>query len=222
MAIFDFIQENAELVSALTSVLSVGVWIFYANLLYRQFRHQHHPRVMIHQAPDLSGESQCMLINMSPRLVNVVSIVAVGWTEKGLLRANVSNYHIKQKEDGLKNFRSEDVRQLFKQGPLSSGEYLVIGSFQDLLNLLIQSRENTDEDINIESIHQLEIRVALFQGMENHPLGATRRFEVSPLGVPTKTESGENHLLVRPVTMHTRQLVSIWQRRKVKNWLSQE
>ncbi len=52
-----WLSKNAALVSSLATLIMALLWVFYAQLLYRDFTQRHRPRLMIHQAPDTGVDS---------------------------------------------------------------------------------------------------------------------------------------------------------------------
>ncbi len=200
-SIWEWIIAHSGFLTTTTNLLMLFVWVFYAHLLYRQYRYQNHPRLMIHQAPNNSIDSLSLVVNMSEKLINVVSIILVGYNDEKVEYAEVSDYW---KMENINEQNSSDIRSFLKRGPLASGEYIVIGSFRKLLdNLNKQKKEETD-------FHRIEIRIAMLHSKENMPIGATRSFDIN------KTEGG--HFNITPSTFHTKQMITFWERKKVSSW----
>lgn len=199
-----WISQNVTLVSALTSLFMVCVWAFYAHLFYRDFRTRHHPHLMIHQAPDTQLDSVCLVINMSQNMVNVVCIIAAGSGAQGEWKKEITDY----RHFSAGDTDEREIKFLLKQGPISPGNYIHLGSFQKLSGI-----DNTENFSGVEPpIDSLEIRVVAYFANDSVPMGACRKFFVR--------RRNEKICLV-PDTRHTIQLRSFWRRRKVRKWLDE-
>lgn len=196
-----WLSGNVALVSAVTSLLMVFVWLFYAHLFFRDFRSRHHPRMLIHQAPDNRIDSLCFVVNMSGQFVNVVGVFAVD-PEPGTL-VEITDYRHYTTPDEV---GSHELKSVLKQGPLGEGQFLQLGTFEKIAGMLGIDREacRTHE-------RSIELRVALFHGSSGLPVGARRVFAV------TADDAGE--LEVRPTTFRTVQMTSLRERRRVLDWL---
>lgn len=203
-ALLAWLSRNVTLVSALTSLIMVGVWAFYAHLFFRDFRSRHHPHLMIHQAPDTYLDSVCLVINMSANMVNVVCVIAVGRGPHGAWQREVTDYRqfsSDEAEDGK-------IESLLKQGPVAPGNYIHLGSFDKLSGL----KSNDDQADSPLPIDALEIRVVAYFASERKPVGAVRSFRVI-------RREGKIHMV--PKTRHTIQLHSFWRRKKARRWMDE-
>lgn len=202
-AILRWLSDNLALVSALTSLLMVLVWLFYANLFYRDFRSRHHPRILIHQAPDDEIDSMCFVVNMSQQLINVVGVFA---TAPGTGRAiELTEYRHYTPED----LGERELKSILKQGPLGSGEFLHLGTFNEILGAL----GDNDTEGGSEGVESVEVRVALYHGPSDLPVGARREFRIVRQGA-------QRH--IRPQSLQTLQMTSRRERKRVGRWLEQD
>lgn len=207
--LLDWLNHYAGLISAITGILTLFVWTFYAHLLYRNFRRQRLPRLVIQISPDLEQHSMCLVINMSREVLNVAAIMVVGYSCQNIYKRKILDY-----EQFSRNWQantSQEWRSLLKQGPLEVGGFLVLGSFESILREVASSDCHPRMGKNAsESIHTLEIRAIAFFGSENDPLGVYRAFNIAP-----KPEG----LYIRPQTFKTQHLTSLRQRHIVRQWL---
>ncbi|MFP4350404.1 MAG: hypothetical protein ACOC0H_04430 [Thermodesulfobacteriota bacterium] len=151
--ILEWLTRNSSLISALSSLFMVLIWVFYAHLLYRDFRTRNHPRVIIQQAPDRFIDSVCLIVNMSRQIVNIAGIISVGKGMDGTKIKEITDYRQYSSDE----FSEKEIQTLLKQGPLASGDFISLGSFEKII----------------------------------------------------------------PETLHTHQMTSFWQRRRVKTWMKQ-
>jgi hypothetical protein len=204
-----WLASHTSLISALASLLMLIVWVFYAHLLYRQFRNQHHPRLMIHQAPNMAKDSLCLLINMSERLINVVSIIVYGFAHNQEVCMEITDYMKLKESDEINEELKTDIRSLLKQGPLATGEFIVVGQFDGIIENL--STKLVEKDKEFPYFHRLEVRVIVFHGRENRPIGAYRGFQIE--------KGASDKIRIKPSALHTKQMISFWQRKKVNTWI---
>jgi len=73
-----WLSENKDWISTLTSIITLLVWLFYAQLLYSGFRRQRQPRVLINRGVGREGlNSPCLICNMSEEAIYVYFILVV-------------------------------------------------------------------------------------------------------------------------------------------------
>lgn len=198
-------SENANTISALASVSTLVVWIFYAHLLYRDYSSRHRPRLIIHQAPGGSANARCLLVNMSSGPLNVACVTAVAYVDGTAIKLQIDDYeHV---ASDVTDDQKERIATLSKQGPINSGDFLSLGTFGDLLQKFKSIGKQGSN-----KIEELEVRAVAFFGAQDEPIGATRRFLVEHNGTETQ---------LKPTTLHTQQLHSWLQRRRVNTWLQE-
>ncbi|SNY95961.1 hypothetical protein [Halomonas sp. hl-4] len=199
----EWLNDNAQAISAITSILTLGVWFFYAQLLYNGYVRQRRPRVIINRGLGTGQNALCLISNMSSESIYIQHVVAILHTEQRSYQVDVAEYQ-EEKEDKQqeKSIRSH-------QGPLASGDYLHMQRFADIaeqIRVTWQLDNNIFEQPNL----QLELRVIAIYGSEDRPIGASRTFYL-------RDPSTSKPALI-PVSVDTRRLNSRLQRRKVKRW----
>ena len=208
---WQWLTENTSLNSALASFFMLLVWVFYAQLLYIQFRNKNHPHLDIHQAPDMSIESLCLIINMSERLINIVAVISSGFINNIEVCTEITDYQKMIKPENTDN-NENDIRSLMKQGPLSPGEFLVAGKFDKIIRSLAKKLDNYDNDYTFPFFEKIEIRFVIFYGQQHKLVGAYRTFIIE--------SSDDKEIKVKPFDLHTKQMLSYWQRKKVNSWIN--
>lgn len=205
-----WLSENATFLSSMATLIMAFVWVFYAQLLYRDFTSRHHPRLMIHQAPDTGADSICLVINMGQRIINVAPIIAVGYTKSGGKQmVEITDYRNVSSD----HFTEMELTKLLKQGPIGPGDYIHLGAFTGIAAELEKNAETAAAgDEALSMFERLDIRVVLFSGDGPSPIGAWRAFSV---------QKGDDSLKVRPLSPQTHQMTAFLQKRRVKKWLKE-
>ncbi len=118
----EWLNDNAQAISAIGSVCTLFVWVFYAQLLYNGYVRQRRPRVIINRGKGTGVEAICLISNMSSEAIYVQHLVAVLHTQDQSYSLDVVEYQQRGDEQEEGSYRTH-------QGPLASGEYLNIQSF---------------------------------------------------------------------------------------------
>ncbi|UPQ84152.1 hypothetical protein M0M42_07065 [Pseudomonas knackmussii] len=211
----EWLMNNQQLISLLISASTLLVWVFYAQLLLLNFRRQRKPSLIINRGAGKGLGSLCLISNMSaePMFINQLTVSIE--TSKGPLEVDVTD--IRQsidEEDGA----SPDlpIYQTTHQGPMRSGDFIHIGTFQGML-LAVAEQHGIELDglkpVGDWEFHTLEVRAVAFYGPERHPIGVLRRFRLHGCGEPD--------CALIPESPFTHQLLSRRDRRKVRQWLSE-
>lgn len=198
----EWLNNNAQAISAVASICTLFVWMFYAQLLYNGYARQRRPRVIINRGRGIGVDSICLISNMSSEAIYVQHLVAVLHTQKRSYALDVVEYQQPGGEQQDDSYRTH-------QGPLASGEYLNIQSFGDIVDQVKEYWEIDDSLLQEQSI-QIEIRVIAIYGSEDMPIGASRTFNLDP-------DASLNHQLI-PASVDTNRLNSRGQRKRVLEW----
>lgn len=186
----DWLKNHAQVISALASSGMLLIWATYAWLFYQEFRRQRGSLLFIHEAGGEEPGSDCVLVNLSQEPVHVLCTMAASDSETVRLRDTQDN-------------GDAHPLQRAKQGPLQSGESLLLGSFQTICGELKLGQNKSGEN------EDFEIRVAAIHGFREWPVGARRRFRLS---------AGDSR--VAPLAEHTTQMRSKRQANEIRQWLT--
>jgi hypothetical protein len=204
--------EHAALVANMASMAMLLVWVFYTALFYRDFRQQRMPLIVLHQAHGHGLESSCLLVNMSKQPIHVLCVMMAARTENDEVTMRITNStRVSPVQTSHKK-----VQDLIKQGPLPTGYFLDLGSFQEMLERvnLVAAQDPAAEEAPGETlrrqVHEVEIRVIALHGAYQDPIGAVRSFRVAIDG---------EELSFQPDMLLTKQMVSRVERRRVRRWL---
>lgn len=56
----EWLNENAQAISAVASIFTLFVWVFYAQLLYNGYVRQRRPRVIINRGQGTGVDAICL------------------------------------------------------------------------------------------------------------------------------------------------------------------
>lgn len=203
----DWLNDNAQAISAVASICTLFVWVFYAQLLYNGYVRQRRPRVIINRGRGIGVGAVCLISNMSSEAIYIQHLVAVLHTQKRSYSLDVVEYqqHRGEQQKG----KSQEPSYHTHQGPLASGDYLNIQTFGDIVNQ-VKDYWEIDDDLLQEQNIQLEIRIIAIYGSEDMPTGASRTFNLDLNASPNRQ--------LTPDSIDTNRLNSRSQRKRVLDW----
>lgn len=197
----EWLNEHAQAISAVASICTLLVWIFYAQLLYNGYVRQRRPRIIVNRGQGIGTKALCLISNMSSEAIYIQHLVAVLHIGNKSYELDVVEYQ-QQGDDDEECYRTH-------QGPLASGDYIHIQSFGSIINQLQQHWELNNQQLNQHEL-QLEIRVIAIYGSEDMPVGASRSFKVDSTATPDRQ--------LIPMQIDTRRMHSRGERKRVLKW----
>lgn len=197
-----WLNNNAQAISAVTSVCTLFVWIFYAQLLYNGYVRQRRPRIIVNRGKGIGTNALCLVSNMSSEAIYIQHLVAVLHTNEKIYELDVVEYQQQSGDDEEDCYRTH-------QGPLASGDYLHIQSFGAIVDQLIDHWQLDRNALHYQR-PELEIRVIAIYGSEDMPVGASRRFALALSADPL-------HQLT-PLKVDTDRMNSRRDRKRVLRW----
>lgn len=202
---FEWIKQNAELLSVFINVGMLLVWLLYAQLLFSNYRRSRRPRIIINRGIGTGMGAHCLISNMSQEPIFVECIIAKLETDEGVRTSSVTDY--RHTGDDTKAL---GLRDRTGQGPLKTGEYLDLGTFEDIARRVTQ--ETAPEDGRTKPLFKaIDLYVIAIYGPDTSPIGASRRFELET------AEEQEWHL--SSSTIDSVALTSRRDRRRIRRWL---
>ena len=180
----EFFRVNQGVISVLLSMAMLVVWVVYLQILLVQVRASRRSSIVITRAAGRGMRSRCLVTNMSSQSLYVTSLI-------GILHAGG-----KQIEIALTDLRElpedlgADPRSTMRQGSLSTGQYLDIGHFDDILEVML--RDDEAAGLEREDVAQLDLIVVAFYAPASLPVGARRSFQFrweSPSGTRVQPSS---------------------------------
>lgn len=203
----EWLNTHADGLNVVASFLTLLVWLFYAQLLFFNFKRQRRPRLLINRGRSKDMDALCLISNMSSEAIYTTHIIAALLTDKGEFTSDVTEYEAPG-EIGKGAALSDTTRQ----GPLQSGGFSHIGTFNNIIRRV--ANENRIElrgnrPAGNTQFFALEIRIVAVYGSEDTPIGAYRTFCF---------EAGGSYLV--PASFDTYRLSKWWWgRRRLEQWI---
>lgn len=212
-----WIEENQAVLSILISFATLLVWLVYAQLLFSGFRRQRTPGLIINRGKKKDLDALCIISNMSKEAIYVEYIIAVLETSRGTITMDVTDFERsyaeeRENEDGNRQSIAttpKGVHENTRQGPLLSGDFMHIGTFNDVVRRLARQAEIPMRGFCPEGDLQLEhltIQIIALYGPDSRPISASRSFEIN---------SNEEVGTLTPASWRTQQGVSFLHRRRL-------
>ncbi|QGZ31856.1 hypothetical protein [Stutzerimonas stutzeri] len=211
----EWLKNNHQLISLAISASTLLVWVFYAQLLLLNFRRQRKPSLIINRGAGKGLGSLCLISNMSAEPMFINQLVVCIETSAGPLELDVTDIwkSIDNEADASPDLL---IHQTTHQGPLRSGEFIHIGTFQGMLRNVAERHDielDGHKPVGDLRFRSLEVRAVAFYGPERHPIGVLRRFRLD--------DSHGSECMLVPESPFTQQLLSRRSRRRVRRWLSE-
>ncbi|MEA1081099.1 hypothetical protein [Marinobacter qingdaonensis] len=185
----NWLSQHHQSITALTSIATLMIWLVYAQLLYKGYRRQRRPRLIINRGKSKDINALCIISNMSAEPVFIEYIVAELQTSHGTIVMDVTDlergYDDQGKPEGVEQEGqrpiADVVRDNTRQGPLESGGYLHIGTFRDIVERVAKAADielQGYRPTNGIEFQWLTIQLIGIYGPEDLPMGAERSFKL--------------------------------------------
>lgn len=168
---WNWIASNLQVISALADIAMLVVWIAYLQVFVSSYRRQKRSNILINRGAGSGLEARCLISNMSAEAIYIESIIATAETAEGRWSLPVTE---------LLEGRS-DLDLKTRQGPLQAGHFIDIGSFQKLIEPVLQKAKGSGGAVTsdgLENLVSFEIKIIAVHGSEDLLTGATRRFDL--------------------------------------------
>lgn len=204
-------ESNAPAISACAGFFSFLIWLFFAEIFRRNMSRSRRARIMVNQGWGEQLDSVVLVSNMSHEAIHMHGVVVSMRCQDGQkLRT-----FLRDTGDAETWRRRKDPETVLRQGPLSPGEFMNLGTFRVLVDEAMNNLGYPDVDDDfIESLDVASIKVTVVcnYGPSGRFIGAQRRFDVA----------ARDPVKLRPATLESR---SLWGRkaaRKLERWLDAE
>lgn len=208
---FDWLQRNATVLSTLVTMATLLVWLVWLQLMYNDYRRRRQPRMLIHQTHGVGPDSHCLLVNLSQDIIHIQCVRAAILGENGESSLPLGSALTLDNELG-----GLELENVIRQGPLAQGQFLRLGSFEEILETLVGTSPGNGAKwlgaAATAGFELFEIRVTAVYGDSDRSVGASRTFRLQANG---------EALRVRPRDTYTQQLYSRRGRRIAERWLRQ-
>lgn len=166
-----WVADHSQLISALTGMGTLLVWVIYLQVFVSSYRRQLRATLLITRGPGDGLAARCFVTNMSAGPVYVQSVlVALETPTTTFLMPATETQDEEQRAYSLPLERT-------RQGPLQPAAIRDIGSFEHLMAPALHEAGDRPEAVRAVTIVVLGV-----YGSEDLPIGARRRFVVTPSG----------------------------------------
>jgi hypothetical protein len=209
----EWLSSNQEWIQPATSIGTLLVWLFYAQLLFGSYSRQRRPRLLINRGVSEERlDSPCLICNMSEEPIYIYFILVCMESSEENVLVPVT--------DTEESVRGEDTTPLgtrTRQGPLAPGRCLELTSFRAILERAAQKAgielkdgKPTDSEVELKS---LEFHVVCIYGSDDKPFGSCRKFSLE-----TDDDGGYS---LTPATLDTIRRTSWRYKRRIRRWLTE-
>jgi hypothetical protein len=162
----NWLSDNSSAIQAATGILTALIWIVYLHALLMNYARQRRPEILITYGAGKGLASRCFVTNLG--LEPIYLLDAIVEVEAGDKRCRASVTDREEEGEAL-----ADPAQATNQGPLTSGGYRDIGSFQSLLD---RARSQDAELPAAEAIRSIEITIVAATAARSSLASAQRTF----------------------------------------------
>ncbi|WP_127145469.1 hypothetical protein [Pelagibacterium montanilacus] len=194
----NWIQDYSDALSFLANFGMLLVWLTYLHVFLVSYRRQTLPKIVINRAAGSDLSASCFVSNMSSEALYVELIVVRLEADDQEWKTGATDVSLDDREE-----RPSDPRQLTRQGTLRSGDYMSIGTFNELFARLGLD-EKSVEAVRVSTNAQLSIKVFADYASEDLLIGAERVFTI---------DDSEDRWILEPKRVETHQIRSRRDRR---------
>jgi hypothetical protein len=205
---WNWLQDNAQILSALSAWATLGVWALYLQLLYSSYRLSRRAKILINRGAGDTIDAKCIIANMGAEPIYIEAI-RISLTRGDCSHScALSNHEVSMTSEN-------DPRPQLMQGPLSSSEMLDIGRFSALIGYCINGASGFTGPDSEPLIDNAEVTILVVATMasESRPVAAQRTFKLG---------AQQDPLLLHPRTLRTEQIRSKRARREIEASLNRD
>lgn len=181
--------------------ISALVWVIYLQIIVLGLRRQRRTEILIHLGGSQGPDARTFVSNLGFEPIYVLEIILTLWSTDGARETSIAD----RTEVASEDLSSPSATTI--QGPLKSGEFVDIGSFE---NLLQRARWSTSDELDPENMSRVELKVAAITAASSTIVAAYRQFDVTVL---------DGVIRLRPKKLYASQIRSWWGRHLLKRQL---
>ena len=202
-----WLEQHAQLISALVGVGTLLVWVVYLQVFLSSYRRTNKAMILINLTGGSGLDARCLVANMS---VGPLYLYAITLTLQG---AGETVTCPVTELDGVEHWQEPSDLQLWtRQGPLKSGKLRDMGTIEALVDH-VRSKRGAAAARAIDRLERLELTVVGTLASDDLVVAASRAYDVV-------TEGGASQLRARSIGAH--QIRSRRQRRATAAALERE
>ncbi len=196
---WQWILDNQPALQVVVSLTTTVVWIVYLHIFLSSFRRQTRSGLLINRAGRDGLRARCIVSNLGSEPAYLTDVLAEVEIGERTITASVV--------DRLEMFEGGDTSET-AQGPMASGAYIDIGSFEDIFERIRQRSGAEDVARQAERVKLIAVAAT---SQARDIVAAYRNFDI--------TGSDEGAVL-RPLEVEAPQVRSWLHRRRLKRLLS--
>lgn len=191
--------EYAPLISAGASLLMLLVWGIYLDLFWRSYRRQHRAKIVIGHGEGMGLDALCLVSNMGAEPIHIEGVIVEAerdghrWAKAITSLADIEG--------------AKPPKTPAREGPLKSGDYIVLGSFRQLVDL---TKGSSGPKGAYPPLDTIAIWVVADLSTESDLVFARRRFRI---------RTGARDTVFRPEGLETRRIRRARERREIEQIL---
>jgi hypothetical protein len=216
-----WLQENAELVSAMATVLMTIAWVTYAQFGIVTYIKQRKPRIVIDKTAENTINTRFVVVNLSELPIYISGILVVVRRGEEEFVHKIENYQRGTTDDGEELDQVEYAESQLRHGTLDVGQLFMMGSSKETLSwLLTDDAEDLEEPRGdrlrraLWEVDEFEFRVVAMAGNDDRPVASSRRFGI-------EHDEDDQEIQIKPLDDYTQQYSSIWSRKVAEEWSQQ-
>ena len=194
---FGWISQHSDTLQVLLNGLMVVIWVAYLQVFLVSLRRQRRSEILINLSVGSGLSARCFVSNLSLEPLYLHDILVELTTETGTHEAVITDRS--EMTDEQLNSPSEATNQ----GPIKSGDYVDIGSVNDLLERALP----TLQDTGFDNIRQIRVTAVANTSSSPQLVGAWQRYRLR--------KHGEECELI-PTQIAAIQIRSWWDRRTLR------
>lgn len=203
-----WLQTNADVISALAAVATLGIWALYLQLIYGSLRRSRRSKILINRGAGQSVDARCIVSNMGAEPIYLEAVrLTLGWRGQEAT-CSLSDLDVTLSQD-------TDPRPQWMQGPVASSEMIDLGTFRSLADRAFDASLRQLEGATDHDARKAELTVLIVASVtsEERVVAARRSFRVAYDG---------QRLKVHPRSLRTSQIRSGQERAQVEELLNRD
>ncbi|RVV99606.1 hypothetical protein EKE94_02685 [Mesobaculum littorinae] len=177
--------DNSTLIQAVAAMVSSLIWLVYLQLLLSGILRQRRPALSISRGGGRGYDAHLLLTNLGYEPVEVRDVLMRLHTKD-----DIHDVFLTEREEYDPADLSDPLQSTL-QGPLESGKYRSLGTFQEMV-------ERMRHHIDVDSVAQIDEFEVVVLGATHKPMGARKSF------IPVDNGSAAER--VKPKTLDTETL----------------
>lgn len=216
----EWFVDNAQLISAMATVLMTLAWVIYAHFGIITYIRQRRPRIVIDKTADNTINTRFVIVNLSEFPIYISGILIVVRRRGEEIVHKIEKYQRASTDDGEELNSLEYAESQLRHGTLDSGQLFMLGSSRETLSWLLE--DDPDEATRdraqrlraaLNAVDEFEFRVVAMAGNDDRPIASSRRFQI-------ECREDGNEVFISPADPSTRQYATWRQRSVAEEWSS--